>query len=279
MLESEAGGGPCSRPVLTARAHGPRPRTRPAGGASRWSPCAVRPGRGRAAALRPGEPHPQALELPGTVEDTAEEATALGGTGVAHVVDHADDQAVADVFTRIAERHGGLDLLVANAFNGNALPFGPGRFWELPMENWANMVDAGLRSHLVTARHAAPLLIERSGLLVLTGYALPEDGSGHAFYDLAMNGISTLGASMARDLAPHGVTTVTLSPGFTRTEAIVAAFGESPVPPGTDSVEHVGRVVVALWNDAAAARPAGRTVTVADLAQRYGITRADGAPE
>lgn len=218
-------------------------------------------------------------EISGTVEDTAAEVTALGGIGIAHVVDHTDDVAVAEVFTRISEQHGGLDLVVANAFNGNALPFGPRKFWELPMENWRNMVDAGLRSHLVTARHAAPLLIERSGLLVLTGYALSASGSGHVFYDLAMSGISTLGASMARDLAPHGVTAVTLSPGFTRTEAILEAFGDSPLPPGSDSVEHVGRVVVALWGDdaAAAARFSGRTVTVAELAEHYRIMQSEDA--
>jgi NAD(P)-dependent dehydrogenase (short-subunit alcohol dehydrogenase family) len=95
------------------------------------------------------------------VEDTP--GTARGGTCIAHVVDHTDDAAIAEVFARIGEQHGGLDLVVANAFNGNALPFGPGTFWELPMEHWSHMVDAGLRSHLVTARHSAPLLIETQG--------------------------------------------------------------------------------------------------------------------
>jgi hypothetical protein len=70
---------------------------------------------------------------------------------------------------------------------------------------------------------------------VLTGYALPTNGSGHVFYDLAMDVISTLGAATARDLAEHDVVAITVSPGFTRTEAILAAFGDNPLPPGSDT--------------------------------------------
>ncbi|GAA5104497.1 SDR family oxidoreductase [Haloechinothrix salitolerans] len=221
--------------------------------------------------------HRKHSELPGTVEDTADEVSARGGTGIPHVLDHTDDEAVAEVFAQIGQQHSGVDLVVANAFDGNALPFAPAPFWQLRIDHWSTMIDAGLRSHLVTARHAAPLLIERTGLLVLTGYALPENGSGHVFYDLAMTGISTLGKSMARDLAEHDVAAVTVSPGFTRTEAILAAFGEAPLPPNSDSVQHVGRVVAALWNDPKAGALSGTTATIAELAQRYQITKSTEA--
>lgn len=222
--------------------------------------------------------HRKDSELPGTVEDTAEEITARGGTGIAHMVDHTDDEAVADLFAQIAAQHAGLDLVVANAFNGNALPFGPGAFWKLPMEHWEHMIDAGLRSHLVTARHAAPLLIEHKGLLVFTGFALPNSGSGHVVYDLAMTGITRLGASAARDLAEHDVTAVTVSPGFTRTEAILAAFGDQTIPPGSDSVTHVGHVITTLWTDPAVAEFSGQTLTIADLAQHYRLHDPEEAP-
>ncbi len=113
-------------------------------------------------------------ELPGTAEDTAEQVTERGGHGIPVDLDHTDDDAVATLFAYIRDEHGGLDLLVANAFNGNALPFTGGPFWTLPLEHWRNMVDAGVRGHLVAAWHAAPLLIERRGLAVLTGYTDPE---------------------------------------------------------------------------------------------------------
>ncbi|GIH73985.1 SDR family oxidoreductase [Planobispora longispora] len=210
--------------------------------------------------------------LPGTVEDTAEQLEERGGRGIPVRVDHTDDRAVEALFARVRDEHGGLDLLVANAFDGNALPFAGGPFWTLPLDHWRNMIDAGVRSHLVSAWHAAPLLIERKGMVVLTGYADPsaEVIAGHLFYDLAMTCVSRLARSLAHDLRPHGVTALAVSPGFTRTEAIVAELGDDL--PGTDSVEFPGRAVRALLEDPEAGRHAGRTVPVADLAGEYGFT-------
>ncbi|MPZ67431.1 MAG: SDR family oxidoreductase [Pseudonocardiaceae bacterium] len=215
-------------------------------------------------------------ELPGTVEDTAEQVTERGGHGIAVAVDHAADDAVAALFERVGDEHGGLDLLVANAFDGNALPFAGGPFWTLPLLHWRNMVDNGVRSHLVAAWYAAPLLIERRGLAVLTGYTDPHSEviAGHAFYDLAMTAVSRLARSLAHDLRPHGATALAISPGFTRTEAIVAALGDG-LPPGTDSVEFPGRAVRALLQDPDVARHAGRTIPVAELAQEYGFRDID----
>jgi NAD(P)-dependent dehydrogenase (short-subunit alcohol dehydrogenase family) len=211
-------------------------------------------------------------ELPGTVEDTAEQVTERGGHGIAMVVDHADDDAVASLFERIGSEHGELDLLVANACNGNALPFRSGPFWTLPLEHWHNMVDIGVRSHLVAAWHAAPLVIARRGLVVLTGYAdtSSEVIGDHLFYDLAMNAVSRLARSLAHDLRPHGVTALAISPGFTRTEAIVAALGDDL--PGSDSVELPGRGVRSLLEDPHVDRYAGHTLPVADLAEEYGFS-------
>ncbi|WP_336210904.1 SDR family oxidoreductase [Nonomuraea sp. LPB2021202275-12-8] len=216
--------------------------------------------------------HHRHSALPGTVEDTAEQVSERGGRGIPVRVDHHDDAAVESLFDRVRDEQGGLDLLVANACNGNALPFEGGPFWTLPLEHWHNMIDIGVRSHLVTVHYAAPLLIERRGLAVLTGYADPEAEviAGHLFYDLAMTSVSRLAHSMAHDLRPHGVTALVLSPGFTRTEAIIAVLGEDV--PGGDSVEFPGRAVRALLEDRDVARHAGRTLTVADLAGEYGFS-------
>lgn len=202
--------------------------------------------------------------LPGTVEDTAEQVDARGGRGVPHVVDHADGPAaLAPVVAAIRDAHGGLDLVVANAFDGNALPFAPAPFWELDPAHWANMIDVGLRSHYDTARATAALVIAGRGLVVMTGYAPGGDEvlGGHAVYDLAMTGIARLARSMHADLAPHGATALCLSPGFTATEAIVAALGDA-LPPGVDDVEAPGRTVCALLADPDVARHGGRTVPV-----------------
>jgi NAD(P)-dependent dehydrogenase (short-subunit alcohol dehydrogenase family) len=215
----------------------------------------------------------RASALPGTAEDTAEQVDALGGQGIPVVLDHADPAAVAALCARVREEQGRLDLLVANAFAGNDLPFGPAPFWELPLDHWENMLDRGVRGHLTSAWHAAPLLIESGGLLVVTGYAPAGDAAvlgGHLFYDLAMHATTRLVRSLGHDLAPQGATAVGLSPGLTRTEAIVAALGDAP--PGSDSIEFPGRAVRALAEDPDVARHAGRMLRVAELADEYGFT-------
>ncbi|MFV2086277.1 SDR family oxidoreductase [Micromonospora sp. LOL_021] len=211
-------------------------------------------------------------ELPGTVEDTADQVVERGGRAVPVALDHTDDAAVADLFARVDRETDGIDLMVANAFNGNALPFRGGPFWTLPLAHWENMFDSGVRSHLVSCWHAAPLLIKRRGLMVLTGLAHTDPSvlANHLFYDLAMASVSRLASTMAQDLRPHGVTALAVSPGFTRTEAIMAAVGEAP--PGSDSIVFPGRAVAALWSDPEVARHAGQTITVADLAAEYGFT-------
>jgi len=217
-------------------------------------------------------PHPT---LPGTVEDTAEQVTDRGGHGISVAVDHSNDGAVADLVAQIDREHNGLDVLVANAFAGNALPFRSAPFWELPVEHWRNMFDNGVRGHLVVASYAAPLLIARNGLIVFTGYADTDEGvtAGHLYYDLAMAATRRLASSVAHELQPYDVTALCLSPGFTRTEAILAELDD--VPSGTDSVELPGRVVGALLDDPDVARHAGRTLAVAALASDYGVTDID----
>src|ERR1700733_14581700 len=61
---------------------------------------------------------PTTLGRPGTIDDTADEVTARGGTGIALPCDHADDAQAEAVFARIAGEQGRLDLLGNNARGG-----------------------------------------------------------------------------------------------------------------------------------------------------------------
>lgn len=53
-------------------------------------------------------------------------------------------------------------------------------------------------------------------------------------WDYTGEAVSRLARTLAHDLRPHGSTALAISPGFTRTEAIVAELGDA-LPPGTDS--------------------------------------------
>ena len=218
---------------------------------------------------------------PGTVEDTADAVTARGGRGIAAPTDHTDDARTAALFARVDdEQRGRLDLLVANAwggYEGNALAGFTAPFWEQPLERWDAMFTAGLRAQFCAA---APAMVRnRSGVIVVTGGTdLPGHYLGNVPYDTVKAAASRLVVGLARELREHGVAAVGVYPGFTRTEAVVAAFaaqGADP-PPETHSPEFVGRAVAAVLADPDRMRLSGTGAQAADHAARYGFTDTDG---
>src|SRR6266511_491489 len=99
---------------------------------------------------------PTTLGRPGTIDDTAEEVTARGGTGIAFRCDHTDDAQVEAVFDRIRGEQGRLDLLVNNAWSGYEIsPSGDIPFWEIEWRHWDLMFDGGLRAAAFASTLAA----------------------------------------------------------------------------------------------------------------------------
>jgi NAD(P)-dependent dehydrogenase (short-subunit alcohol dehydrogenase family) len=234
-------------------------------------------GRTTRASARPGDGGP------GSVDDTADEVTARGGRGVAAPTDHTDDDAVAALFERVAaEQEGRLDLLVANAwggYEGHDAGF-TGPFWEQPLSRWDVMFTAGLRAQFTAARAAAPAMVARgTGLMVVTGgWAATTHYLGNVPYDVVKAASSRLVAALGHELRPHGVAAVGVYPGFTRTEAVVAAYaaeGAEP-PPETHSPEFVGRAVAGVLDDPDRMALSGTGAQAAVHARRYGVTDVDG---
>lgn len=132
------------------------------------------------------------------------------------------------------------------------------------------MFDSAVRGHIIAATYAAPLIIARKGLVVLTGLDGDERNvmESHLYFDLAMRSISRLAFSMDADFAPHGAATASVAPGFTRTEAIVSALGSEA--DGADPIDWPGRLIAALFRDGRRQALAGLTASVEKLGRRYG---------
>ncbi|HEY7017160.1 MAG TPA: SDR family NAD(P)-dependent oxidoreductase [Gaiellaceae bacterium] len=217
---------------------------------------------------------PTTLDRPGTIDDTAEELTARGGTGIAVRCDHTDDTQVEALFERIKTEHGRLDLLVNNAWSGYELAlYTETPFWEMEWRHWDLMFRGGLRATAFASTLAAPLMIEAGhGLIVNTTWVLDRP-LGVTFYDVVKNATNKLTEHMADDLRPHGVACVAVSPGFMRLERMdlkpeTAATAESP--------EFPGRAVAALAADPDVLSKSGGVYTTPVLAREYGFTDLDG---
>jgi NAD(P)-dependent dehydrogenase (short-subunit alcohol dehydrogenase family) len=215
--------------------------------------------------------------LPGTVEECAGVITSRGGRGVPVVCDHRDDIAVAAVAARIAATHGRLDLLVNNAWSGyerlNAGAWSEWNapLWEQPIELFDAMFAGGVRAHYVALVRCVPLLIATPSSAVLTiSFSVPATEPFGAAYAAAKCADDRLALAAAEQLRTHGVASMPLHPGLVRTEGVMQ-FAEHLDLDGSQSPEGVGRTIVALMEDQNLMDLTGRTLTVAELANRYGV--------
>ena len=217
---------------------------------------------------------PTTLGRPGTIDDTAEEVTARGGTGIAVRCDHTEDAQVDALFERIRGEHGRLDVLVNNAWSGYELwPSGDLPFWEIEWRHWDLMFRGGLRAAAYASALAAPAMIEAgSGLIVNITWVLDRP-HGHAFYEVVKNATNKLTEQLADDLRPHGIACVAVSPGFMRLERMDLS---PELAAKAESAEFPGRAIAALASDPDVLSKSGGVYVTPALAREYGFTDVDG---
>jgi NAD(P)-dependent dehydrogenase (short-subunit alcohol dehydrogenase family) len=230
---------------------------------------------------------------PETIEETADLVTAAGGKGIAVQVDHLVSEEVAALVQRIRTEQGRLDILVNDIWGGENYVEWNKPVWEHDLAKGLRMLHLAIDTHLITAHHALPLLIENpGGLLVEVTDGTAEYNADHyrlsPFYDLAKVAVNRMGWAHAKDLAPHGATAISLTPGWLRSEIMLETFGvrEENWRDAMAKVPHfvisetprfVGRAVAALAADPDRARWNGQSLSSGSLAKEYGFTDLDGS--
>jgi NAD(P)-dependent dehydrogenase (short-subunit alcohol dehydrogenase family) len=219
--------------------------------------------------------------LPGTVDRTAEEVAVRGGQGIPVQCDHTNDGDVEALFARIGQEQGRIDLLVNNVWGGYEAYDGASfdlPFWEQPLWRWDKMFTAGVRAHFAASRLAVALMMpQRRGLIVNTTVWDRGKALSSLPYDVAKTAVNRLAYMMALELRAHGIAAVALSPGWMRTEAVLAHGLTTQELKSTESVEYIGRAVAALAADPNVMAKSGKVLTVGDLAREYDFTDVDGS--
>jgi len=236
---------------------------------------------------------------PETIEETAELVTAAGGRGIAVRVDHTEPAEVKKLVAAIKRRHKGLDILVNDVWGGDTLTEFGKTFWTVNLDNGLRMLKQAIHSHIITSHFAVPLMLGRSKGIIFE----ITDGDafyyrGNLFYDLVKISVIRLAFAMSRELRKKDITSVALTPGFLRSEAVLDHFGVSEAnwkdagkkdrantsnqnDAGPDflvseSPRYVGRAVVALASDPKVKKKSGRVFSSWALANEYGFTDLDG---
>ena len=221
--------------------------------------------------------------LPGTIHETAAAVTAAGGRGIALRCDHADDAAVAEVFTQIQDEAGRLDVLVNNATFIHPELITPKPFWEKPL-NSVGIIDVGLRSAYVASWHAARVMVPQGSGLIAFGSSFGANCYMHGpGYGAQKAGIDKFASDMQHDFGESGVRAVSIWMGPLRTERAMMAAEVHPeqyeeIMQMAENPEFTGHLVYALAFDPRGADYAGQTVVGAELGQTLGIDDAGVFP-
>lgn len=228
-----------------------------------------------------------------TIEETAELVTAAGGKGIAVPTDHLISEEVANLVARIRREEKRLDILVNDIWGGETLFEWNKPVWEHSLDNGLKMLRLAIDTHLITAHHALPLLIERpGGLLIEVTDGTAAYNADHyrlsVFYDLAKVAANRMAWAHAKDLEPHGATALSITPGWMRSEMMLEAYEVSeenwrdalvkqPHFAISESPRFVGRAVAALAQDPGRARWNGSSVSSGEIAQIYEFDDIDGS--
>lgn len=227
---------------------------------------------------------------PETIEETAELVTAQGGAGIAARVDHTDEHQVKALFERVdREQDGRLDILVNDVWGCEQYIEFERRFWEQPLSNALVMQERAVRAHLITSFYGVPLMVKRRSGLVIevtdgVDYAVRPAGVG---YSLAKIANIHLAEALAEELKPFGVAALSLTPGFLRSEQMLAHFGvtaetwrEAPDPhfrACSETPAYIGAAAAALAGDGDIFEKTGQSFSTWRCADEYGIRDADGS--
>ena len=232
--------------------------------------------------------NPSSYGRPETIEETAEMISAAGGTAIAVRVDHTIESEVEQLFARIDDEQGRVDVVVNCIAGEDPLMKQWGDFWKADLRHADTILRQSLISHFITAKHAALAMIRRRrGLIVEVTENDIIGAGGNPPAQAVKLGLKGFALTMAAELYGHGVTAVAITPGFLRSESMLESHGVTednwrdagktdPNFLESESPLYVGRAVAALAQDPEVMRYAGRLLSSWELSRKYRFTDYDG---
>jgi NAD(P)-dependent dehydrogenase (short-subunit alcohol dehydrogenase family) len=180
------------------------------------------------------------------------------------ITDPVDAKAAADA---AVERFGRLDVLVNNAGN-----FYAGFFEEMTPEDFRAQVETNLFGPINVTRAVLPVMrAQRSGLVIaissLAGMVGTEFGSAYSTSKFGMEGWIE---SLTPEVAPFGIRTMLVEPGYFRTD-LLTPESTSYTPPSIEDYAERTEQTIAGWkavNGQQAGDPAKLAAALLSVAQQ-----------
>jgi NAD(P)-dependent dehydrogenase (short-subunit alcohol dehydrogenase family) len=151
------------------------------------------------------------------------------GTGeLALRADLTDEQAVADLYARVADELGRVDVLFNNA---GISPNDDASVLDTTLEAWERVQSANLRSVFLCCKHGIPhLLNARGGSVINTASFVAVMGSATSqiSYTASKGGVLALSRELGVEFARRGVRVNALCPGPVDTPLLRELFAKDP---------------------------------------------------
>lgn len=150
-------------------------------------------------------------------EAVVEEIVASGGSAMAHALDLADEQSIADLVDAVISRFGRIDILHNNAADtrpdfmamDKSIP-------EMTVEVWDRTFAVNTRGPMLMIKHVAPHMIAGGGGSIIntgSGAALLGDVF-HPAYSCSKGALHTLTRNVATQLGRHNIRCNAVLPGL-----------------------------------------------------------------
>ncbi len=148
-------------------------------------------------------------------DGVAAEIEALGAKAIVHLADVTDPAGCESMAAAGREAFGGIDILIVNASIRGMKPF-----LEMTHEEYRKVIDVSLDGAFHTAKACTPDMIAKGwGRIVTLGGISWHIGTSNRVHNLVSKaGLTGFTRGLAVELAQHGITVNTVSPGFIDTE-------------------------------------------------------------
>ncbi|MFW2334876.1 SDR family NAD(P)-dependent oxidoreductase [Ilumatobacter sp.] len=189
--------------------------------------------------------------------EVAEEILAAGGSASAHALDVGDIGSIRSAVGDVVDRHGRLDVLVANAGLGANHPA-----LDVGEQDWDEMFDVNAKGLFFTAQAAGRVMVAQGAgrIIAISSQASLVGIRDHAVYCASKGAVNQLVRVLALEWGELGVTVNAVAPTFIYT-------------PGTaerlDDPEYLQEVVDRI--------PMGHVGTIADVAGAVVYLASDAA--
>ncbi|WP_394844750.1 SDR family oxidoreductase [Pendulispora brunnea] len=147
-------------------------------------------------------------------EEVKQVSASLPTPGGYYALDFADPRQIESLFAYIADKFGGIDVLVNNvAYTKNESIF------DCDEETWERTIHTNLRSYYLCMRHAARMMRDagKGGSIVNVTISVTRGVPNKFSYTTSKGGVNFMTMSAALDLAPYGIRVNAIGSGMVGT--------------------------------------------------------------